>query len=158
MNATTAEREWLSHINNKPVRSEERKQPAIEVAFHIDRNIPWKRKEKDSPTMRYQMKEICAIVRDEDDKYVSLLLPRFAEVEEGEETVNLAVCNKMTRDLKLAKVYIDQTFKYVTASCEFFYSDEDSLKEHIEMSMNVLGILRSLFRNTKSEWEKEEKT
>lgn len=104
--------------------------------------------------IRYQMKSIFAIVGDEDEKYIILMLPQFAEMKEGEETLTFVVCNKMTRELKLAKVYIDQTFRNVSAACEFYYTDEEALKENIEKSLNILGIVRSVFHNTKLEMEK----
>lgn len=78
--------------------------------------------------VRYQMKNIYFMTGQDEDPYVSAILLQFADVNEGEETLTLAVCNKMTRDVKLAKVYIDQTLKSVSASCEFFYTDMESLK------------------------------
>ena len=59
------------------------------------------------------------------------MLPQLHEIDEGQETLVLAVCNKMTRELKLAKVYIDQTFKNATATCEFFYVNEESLEQNL---------------------------
>ena len=66
---------------------------------------------------------------------------------EGEETLTLAVCNKVSRDIKLAKVFIDHTLEGVSASCEFFYTDMESLKnnvEHVQASLAwcVLHITR----------------
>ena len=74
--------------------------------------------------IRYQMKSIFVIVGNIEDTYVSVLLPQFHEIVDGEEPLVLATCNKMTRDLKMVKVYVDQTFKKVSATCEFFFSDE----------------------------------
>ena len=75
------------------------------------------------------------------------MLPQFHEIDEGQETLVLAVCNKMTRELKLAKVYIDQTFKNVTATCEFFYANEESLEQNLRKSLQMLGIVCTVFRN-----------
>ena len=63
--------------------------------------------------LHYQMKAIYVMTGDEDEPYISMMLPQFHEIEDGNETLVLAVCNKMTRELKLVKVYIDQTFKSV---------------------------------------------
>lgn len=101
--------------------------------------------------VRYQMKTIYFMMGDEDEPYIAALYPQFSEIEEGEETLTLAVCNKVTREVKLAKVYIDQTFKSVTASCEFFYTDEDSLRANIEYSLRIMGVIRSAYNNTKAE-------
>ena len=66
--------------------------------------------------------------------------------------MTLAICNKVSREIKLAKVYIDQTLKSVTASCEFFYTDMDSLKSNVEHSLNILGMVRSTYFKVRSEF------
>ena len=101
--------------------------------------------------LHYQMKSIYVLTGDEEDPYISMMLPQFHEVEEGQETLVLAVCNKMTRELKLAKVYIDQTFKNVTATCEFYYANEESLEQNLRNSLQMLGVVRTVFRNDMAE-------
>lgn len=102
--------------------------------------------------VRYQMKTIYFLTNDdEDDRYVSATLPRIAEVQEGEETLILAACNKVSRDVKLAKVYIDHTLEYVGASCEFFYTDMESLKYCVEHCMSIFGVIRSTFNQAREE-------
>ena len=100
---------------------------------------------------RFQMKSVFVMTGDEDEKYVSVMLPQFHEIVDGEETLVLAVCNKMTRELKLAKAYIDQTFKNVTATCEFFYANEESLEQNLRNSLQMLGVVRTVFRNNLAE-------
>lgn len=102
--------------------------------------------------VRYQMKSIFFLTGQEEERYISALLPQFAEVNEGEEMLTLAVCNKIIRDVKLAKVYIDQTLKKVSACCEFFYTDMESLKNNVEQSLNILGMVRSVYNRTRSEF------
>lgn len=101
--------------------------------------------------IRYQMKTIFVLVGDEDDTYTLLTMSNFCDVEDGAEHIALAVCNKLTRDLRLAKVYVDQTFKYVSANCEFYYTDEASLKLNIENSLKILGVVRTLYKKTQDE-------
>lgn len=101
--------------------------------------------------VRFQMKNIYFMTDQEDVKYISAILPQFYDFEEGEETFTLAVCNKLTRELKLVKVYIDQTLKSVSASCEFFYTDMESMKNNVEHSLNVLGLVRSTYHRSKAE-------
>lgn len=101
--------------------------------------------------LRYQMKSIFVLTGDEDDSYVSVMLPQFHEIEEGKETLVLAVCNKMTRELKLAKVYVDQTFKNVSASCEFYYANEESLEQNLRQSLQLLGVVRTVLRKNMDE-------
>jgi len=101
--------------------------------------------------LHYQMKAIYVMTGDEDESYISMLLPQFYEFEDGMETLVLAVCNKMTRELKLVKVYIDQTFKNVSATCEFFYANEESLEQNLRNSLQMLGVVRTIFRNDMAE-------
>ena len=99
----------------------------------------------------YQLKTIYVMTSEDDEPYVSVMLPQFHEIEDGKETLALAVCNKMTRELKFAKVYVDQTFKHVTATCEFFYSGKKSLTQNLEKSLELLGVVRTVFRNDMEE-------
>ena len=71
---------------------------------------------------------------------------------EGEETLTLAVCNKVSRDVKLAKVFIDHTLVSVSASCEFFYTDMESLKNNVEHVLGILGMVRSTYYKAKAEF------
>lgn len=102
--------------------------------------------------VRYQMKNIFFMTGSEEEQYVTAILPQFQEVNEGEEALALAVCNKVNRDTKLAKVYIDQTFKSVSASCEFFYTDMESLKNNVGYTLVILGMVRSAYYNAREEF------
>ena len=101
---------------------------------------------------RYQMKNIFAVVGDDLEQYLVFIMPQFCEIEDGEEHIALATCNKITRELKLVKVYVDQTFKNVSANCEFYYTDEESMKNNIENSLRILGIVRTLYLSTRNEF------
>ena len=99
--------------------------------------------------VRYQMKTFYVMGANSDDEdYLVVVFPQMYEVNEGEETKVLAVCNKITREIKLTKVYIDQTLKNVSASCEFYYNDEESLKTCLDKAIEILGMVRSTFIKT----------
>ena len=99
--------------------------------------------------VRYQMKTFYVMGANSDDEdYLVVIFPQMYEVNEGEETKVLAACNKITREIKLAKVYIDQTLKNVTASCEFYYNGEESLKTCFDKSIEILGMVRLTFIKT----------
>lgn len=97
---------------------------------------------------RFQMKTIFALIGNESDNYLVLNMPQFYEIEDGEEAIALAACNKTTRELKLIKVFVDQNFKTISANSEFLYVDEDSLVKNIEYSLEILSIVRRLYRRT----------
>ncbi len=103
--------------------------------------------------VRYELKYIYFITDDDDpnDHYASVLFPQFYEIKEGEETLVLTTCNKMAREVRLVKVYLDGSFKNVTASCEFFYTDEEALERNITESLNLIGVVRTMFRQFKAD-------
>lgn len=93
--------------------------------------------------VRYQMKTFYVMGANSDDEdYLVVVFPQMYEVNEGEETKVLATCNKTTREIKLVKVYIDQTLKNVSASCEFYYNGEESLKTYLDKAIEILGMVR----------------
>ena len=99
--------------------------------------------------VRYQMKTFYVMGANSDDEdYLVVVFPQMYEVDEGEETKVLAACNKITREIKLAKVYIDQTLKNVSASCEFYYNGEESLKTCLNKAIEILGMVRLTFIKT----------
>lgn len=102
----------------------------------------------------YQMKSIYILIGNMDEPYVQVQLPQFFDIEEEQEALVLAICNKMTRELKILKVYIDQTFKHVTADYEFLYTNEEALAQNLDSAISRLGIVRRAFRNTLNEMSK----
>ena len=99
--------------------------------------------------IRYQMKTFYVMGANSDDEdYLVVVFPQMYEVNEGEETKVLAVCNKITREIKLAKVYIDKTLKNVSAGCEFYYNGEESLKTCLDKAIEILGMVRLTFIKT----------
>ena len=99
--------------------------------------------------VRYQMKTFYVMGSNSgDEDYLVVVFPQMYEVNEGEETKVLAVCNKITREIKLAKVYIDQTLKNVSAGCEFYYNGEESLKTCLDKAIEILGMVRLTFIKT----------
>lgn len=102
--------------------------------------------------LHYQMKTVYVLgAQQEESKYLIVMLPQFYEMREGEEIKTLTVCNKLTRDVTLAKVFIDKTLKDVTACCEFYYCDEDCLEAQLKHSFEIIGQIRSTFYKTMGE-------
>ena len=103
---------------------------------------------------RFQMKHLYVLAtQQEETSFLVVMLPQFYEMSEGEEIKVLTLCNKLTREVRLAKIYIDTYLTEVKASCEFFYSDEASLRLQMEHSLVILGRVRSVFRQALVEFE-----
>ncbi len=98
----------------------------------------------------HEMKTIYILVP-EDESFVTVLLPKFHEIDEEGKIKCLAACNNVTREAKLVKVYIETTAKDVSASCEFFYGDKESLSASLGHSIEILGMVRTAFYNAMKE-------
>ena len=100
--------------------------------------------------VRYQLKNMYVMVGQEDDPYVSVVLPQLAA--EGGEKLALAICNKLTRDLKLAKLYLDHSLKSVSASCEFYYSDMENMTNSLQHALTILGLVTREYMKNQEEF------
>ncbi|MBE6267695.1 MAG: YbjN domain-containing protein [Bacteroidales bacterium] len=97
--------------------------------------------------LRYELKTVYVMGTEHDDDFISLLLPHTYSIDKDDDiTAIMLVCNKLTRDFKVAKFFLDESLENVNVSCEFYYSDEQNLKNNIEHSLNMVGIASSRFR------------
>lgn len=100
----------------------------------------------------FQMKHIFFMLNEEDeDNFLTIQLPQFVDLEEEDVSMALAICNKMTRELKGAKVYVDNTFKSVSANFEIFYANDESLEYSIRKSLRTLAVIRSQYHKNRAE-------
>lgn len=99
--------------------------------------------------LRYELKTVYVMGTEHDDDFISLLLPHTYSIDKDDDiTAIMLVCNKLTRDFKVAKFFLDESLENVNVSCEFYYSDEQNLKNNIEHSLDMVGIASSRFRLT----------
>lgn len=96
--------------------------------------------------VRYQLKTIYFFVDKREETFLSANLIRFADIAEGEDTLTLVACNRITRDSMFVKMYVDESLKSVSASCEFFFTDTDSLAVYVKYSMEMLSLARNTYR------------
>lgn len=103
-------------------------------------------------TLVFQMKFIYFAFSEEDpDPFISVVFPKFKSFDEDESALHLAACNKVTRGTKMLKVFVDQTLSSVSASCEFFYDDLDSMVLALEKSFRLLAVARTAFHHALKE-------
>lgn len=102
--------------------------------------------------MRLEIKTVYFFVDDTDEEpFVSVSMPQFMSIKEGEDMKYLAACNKMTRSTKLVKVFVDQTFQSVSATCDFYYTSLKGLASNIETVLRILGVTRKAYQNCLNE-------
>ena len=98
----------------------------------------------------FQMKTVCVIPGDEGEQSPALLLPNFAEIAENETHLVLAACNQLTRETRIIKVFINDTYQMVHASYEFYYCDEDCLRENVKRALDAFAVIRTMYTRTKN--------
>lgn len=97
--------------------------------------------------MRFEIKTVYFFVDETDeDQFVCVSMPQFKSIEEGKDMKYLVACNKMTRDTKLVKVFVDQTFSSISASCDFYYTSLKGLAENIEKVLRILSVTRTAYQ------------
>ena len=96
--------------------------------------------------INYQMKFIYVLCDNLEESFLSLSLLQFMPIGEGKEKQAIFVCDKLTREQKLVKVYIDYSYNSVSATCDFYFTDEESLLFNLKMSLQILGVVRSTYR------------
>lgn len=100
----------------------------------------------------FQMKHIFFLLNEEDeDNFLTLRHPQFVDLEDEDVSMALAICNKMTRELKGAKVYVDRTYRSVNANVEIFYANDEALEYSIRKSLRTLAVIRSLYHENQRE-------
>ncbi|MCD8266816.1 MAG: hypothetical protein LUC33_06645 [Prevotellaceae bacterium] len=96
----------------------------------------------------YEMKTLYALAGDGEEPYVVVLLPQLHTIEDGEQSACLVAANKLTRELRLARVIVDERMRHVSALCDFFYEDGPALREALRRSASALAVVGSLLRKT----------
>lgn len=94
--------------------------------------------------LMYQMRHVYIIVSHPIDTYYSVFLPTIYNVDEGEEQLVLAACNKMTREIRCMKTFLDENYKKVCSVFEF-YSTEDYLSSQIKEALDTIVSAPRLF-------------
>lgn len=75
-------------------------------------------------------------------KFATALLANFADYKESEEDLIMQFCHRMTRDIHMAKVFVDPERRGISASCEFYFTDMESLQDNIQHALVALMRVR----------------
>ena len=78
--------------------------------------------------------QICP--NSEDDTFVSIVLPNFAEVTEENFAEVVMRCHKLNEQMKQVKFYTVKDV--IIAASEFYYMEEDDLSFQIKLALNSL--------------------
>ena len=95
-------------------------------------------------TIRYQLNSIHIFPSSDDDQFVSVLLPNFADVTEESYNDVVMRCHKLNEQLKQVKLY---TLNGVLiASAEFYYMEENDLAYQLKIALNSVVAAKVNYR------------
>lgn len=113
--------------------------------------------------VRYEMKHIVIRLEDKEDaddenafdKYVNVAFPAFYRVNDEDVADVLVVCNKANRELRQIKTFLSEDLDAVSSSFEFWYLNNDDLRNSLKFALYMISHIRSWFyrelRNTMAE-------
>ena len=84
--------------------------------------------------IKYQLNSIHICPSSEEDRFVSILLPNFADVTEENFPDVIMRCHKLNEKMKQVKLYTINDV--LIAGAEFFYMEEEDLAYQVKIALN----------------------
>lgn len=95
-------------------------------------------------TIRYQLKSIHIFPSSDDDQFISVLLPNFADVTEESYADVVMRCHKLNEQMKQVKLYTINDV--LIASAEFYYMEEKDLAYQLKIALNSVVAAKVNYR------------
>lgn len=95
--------------------------------------------------IRYQMNIIHICPNEEDETFVSLLLPNFADVTEENFAEVVMRCHKLNEQMKQVKLYTINDV--IIAASEFFYMEKEDLAFQMKLALSNLIAAKVSYRS-----------
>ena len=95
--------------------------------------------------IRYQMNVIHICPNEEDETFVSMVLPNFDEVTEDNYSEVVMRCHKLNEKMKQIKYYTVNDV--IIAASEFFYMEKEDLAFQMKLSLSNLIAAKVSYRN-----------
>ena len=84
--------------------------------------------------IRYQLNSIHLCPSSDDDRFVSILLPNFAEVTEDNYADVVTQCHKLNEQMKQVKLYTVNDV--IIAAAEFYYQGKKDLAYQVKIGLS----------------------
>lgn len=94
-------------------------------------------------SFRYQLNRIVTKTED-GSKYITIMLPRIAEVNGDNYARVLEICNDINAEVKQVKAYVFD-MECLMLSVESFYEEESDLPDLVMRSLRILVYSKKLF-------------
>lgn len=95
--------------------------------------------------IRYQMNVIHICPNEEDETFVTLLLPKFDDVTDGNYSEVVMRCHKLNEKLKQIKLYTVNDV--IVAASEFFYMGKEDLAFQMRLALTNLIAAKVSYRS-----------
>ncbi len=95
--------------------------------------------------IRYQMNTIHICTNENDETFVSILLPNFDEVTEDNYPDVINRCHKLNEKMKQIKFYTINGV--IIAASEFFYMEKEDLAYQVKLSLSNLIDAKVAYQN-----------
>ena len=95
--------------------------------------------------IRYQMNVIHICPNEEDETFVSILLPNFDDVTDENYSEIVMRCHRLNEKLKQVKFYTINDV--IIAASEFFYMEKEDLAFQIRLALNNLIAAKVSYRS-----------
>ena len=84
--------------------------------------------------IRYQLNSIHLCPSSDDDRFVSILLPNFAEISEDNYADVVIQCHKLNEQMKQVKLYTINDV--IIAAAEFYYQGKKDLAYQVKIGLS----------------------
>ena len=95
--------------------------------------------------IRYQMNVIHICPNEEDETFVSILLPNFDDVTDENHSEIVMRCHRLNEKLKQVKFYTINDV--IIAASEFFYMEKEDLAFQMRLALNNLIAAKVSYRS-----------
>ena len=95
--------------------------------------------------IRFQMNVIHICLNEEDETFVSILLPNFDDVTDENYSEIVMRCHRLNEKLKQVKFYTINDV--IIAASEFFYMEKEDLAFQIRLALNNLIAAKVSYRS-----------
>ena len=95
--------------------------------------------------IRYQMNVIHICPNEEDETFLSILLPNFDDVTDENYSEIVMRCHRLNEKLKQVKFYTINDV--IIAASEFFYMEKEDLEFQMRVALSNLGAAKVRYRS-----------
>ena len=86
---------------------------------------------------QYKMRNFWFLTDDEDEQYLRLVMPGIMDVDKNNLDDVLKACNKVTKDVKIAKCFVSENSD-VWIACEQLLDQDPKLEDVIPRSLRIM--------------------